>query len=61
MYKEVEKMLTVDEVAEILRVSIGTIYRWASDGRLPHIHLGRLLRFREDEVDNFHWQSVGEV
>lgn len=47
MAKTPEKLLTVDEVAEILQVSPITIYRRIQAGDLPAIKLGhRQLRIR---------------
>jgi excisionase family DNA binding protein len=39
------------EVAEILGVSTRTVQRWAADGRMPVVKMGRLLRFPRAEFD----------
>jgi len=39
-------MLTVKEVAERLRVSRFTVYRWIKDGRLKTIRSGGILTHR---------------
>lgn len=39
------RLLTADEVAEILRVSRQSVYCWADDGTLPCVRLGRTVRF----------------
>ena len=43
----------VGEAAEYLRVSKRTIYRWASEGRLPTYIIGerRHRRYRKDDLD----------
>jgi excisionase family DNA binding protein len=41
-----DPLLTVDEAAEYLRVSKGSIYQRVHKGELMPIRLGRLLRFR---------------
>jgi len=46
----VERLLTLQQVAEYLSVSPKTVRRWLSGKRLPHVRLGRVLRFRQDEV-----------
>jgi len=46
----VQSLLTVRDVAEILRVSISLIYKLAEANRLPHLKIGGLLRFDPDEL-----------
>lgn len=45
------EFLTVAEVAERLRVSAMTIYRWIEEGRLPAVQIGKQYRVREDHLD----------
>lgn len=42
--------LTVAEVAELMRVSTATVYRWIDAGQLPALQLGRRTTriFRDD-------------
>jgi excisionase family DNA binding protein len=40
-----EKLLTVPELATYLSVSQKTIYGWTESGYIPHIKVGRLVRF----------------
>ena len=44
-------LLTVDEVAEILRVPRSWIY--SHQDQLPTVRLGRYLRFRRSEIELF--------
>ncbi|MGH9759715.1 MAG: helix-turn-helix domain-containing protein [Blastocatellia bacterium] len=44
------KFLTVDEVAELLRVSRRSIYDWVSQGVIPHRKAGRRTIFLLDEI-----------
>jgi len=48
-----QRLLTVAEVAEQLRVSPWTIYRRAADGSLPSLRVGQAgpLRFTADAVE----------
>ena len=46
-------LLTVSEVAEIMRVSNMTVYRLIKSGQLPAIRVGKSYRIREDDVDRF--------
>ena len=55
-----EKLLNVDEVAEILGVAKATIYCWTCQNKIPHIKLTkRLLKFRENEI--IEWISQKSV
>lgn len=50
---QTEGLLTVKEVAELLRVPVSWVYdrtRKRSIDRLPGIRLGKYWRFRQDEV-----------
>ncbi|MFQ5742531.1 MAG: helix-turn-helix domain-containing protein [Acidobacteriota bacterium] len=40
------RLLTVAEVAELLRINKSTVYRMAKQGRLPATRVGRQWRFR---------------
>ncbi len=42
--------MTVDLVATYLRVPVDTVEAWCDDGGIPHIKLGRMLRFDVDEL-----------
>jgi len=48
---EIDTLLTIDDVAAMLRVSPKTIYNWAYRNLIPRIKIGRgLLRFRRDDI-----------
>jgi excisionase family DNA binding protein len=47
------RLLTVGEVAEQLSVSPHTLYKWFEQGRLGGVKVGRLVRFREEDIDAF--------
>jgi excisionase family DNA binding protein len=47
----VPQMLTVTEVADYLRVSETTIWRWCSTGRLPAFRVGRGWRVQRSELE----------
>lgn len=44
-------LLTVAEVAKVLRVSDETIHRWCREGRLQHVPNLPLKRFRRDYIE----------
>ena len=45
------RLLTVSEVADLLRINKSTVYRMAKQGRLPATRVGRQWRFRKDVLD----------
>lgn len=45
-----EKLLTVQDVAELLQLSIVKIYRMIRDGSLPSIKIDGARRFKPSEV-----------
>lgn len=48
-----DRLLTADEVAEILAVNVSWVREATRDGRLPHITLGRYRRYRAPEIEAF--------
>ncbi len=45
-----EKLLTPQEIADLLGIQMSTIYSWTHEEFVPFIKLGRLIRFRESDV-----------
>lgn len=48
-------LLTKEDVSEILGVSTGTLAVWRTTKRynLPYVKSGRLVRYREEDVEAF--------
>lgn len=46
-------LLTVTEVAAILRVSKMTVYRMVHSGEMPAVRVGRSFRVEQKDVDEF--------
>lgn len=46
-------VMTVEEAAHRIGVSPRTMRRLASQRRIRHVRIGRLVRLYEDDVDNF--------
>lgn len=44
------RLLTAAELAKELGASERQIYRWADDGHLPKVKLGRAVRFHEPTI-----------
>ena len=47
------RFLTVQEVADMLRVSSMTVYRLIKAGDLPAVRVGRSFRVRDTDVDGY--------
>jgi len=47
------KLLTVNEVASILRVSNMTVYRLVKSGQIPAIRVGKNYRIKESDVNKY--------
>jgi len=45
--------LTVPELAKYLKVSKVTVYRWLESKTVPCYRLGKLWRFKRDEIDKW--------
>lgn len=45
-----ERLMTVQEVAECARVSVRTVQREVTRGRLLDVHVGRSQRFHPEDV-----------
>jgi len=48
-----ERYFTVEEVAERLKVSHMTVYRWIKDGKLGDYKIGGEFRITERDVERF--------
>lgn len=48
-----DELLTPDEVCAYLKINKDWLYDQVEARRFPHIRLGRQLRFRRSELDDF--------
>ena len=46
-----KQYLDIVALGERLRIKRSTLYVWAEQGMIPHLKLGRLLRFDPDEIE----------
>jgi excisionase family DNA binding protein len=62
-HKQSERLWTAEQVAHYLSVSKSWVYRSATDGRLPSVRIGSVLRFLpasvEALVNNLHTAKGG--
>lgn len=54
-----DRWLSVDEIAEYLGISRDTVYTWLNTRDLPGHRIGRLWKFKRDEVDA--WVRAGNA
>jgi len=43
-------LLTPEEISKILNVKLSTIYKWTHMGTIPFIKIGKLIRFKEEDI-----------
>jgi excisionase family DNA binding protein len=58
--KNDNKIMTIDEVAEYLRLKPQTIYTWAQEKKIPAAKLGKEWRFRKSVIDKWFNQHIDE-
>ena len=54
-----DRWLSVDQVAVYLGVKRDTIYKWIARKKMPAHKVGRLWKFREQEIDE--WVRSGQA
>jgi len=47
------EFLTIQEVSEWLHIKPATLYAKVGGGEIPHYKVGRLLRFKREEIDRW--------
>jgi len=52
--------MTLEEVAEYLRVKPQTIYTWAQENKIPAAKIGREWRFRKTMIDKWFNDQMNE-
>jgi excisionase family DNA binding protein len=52
-----DSVLTIEELAEYLKLSKSTLYHFARDGKVPGVKVGRHWRFHRDAIDE--WMRKG--
>ena len=52
-----DRWLSVDEIAAYLGIKRDTVYKWIGDKNMPAHRVGRLWKFRKEEVDE--WVKSG--
>jgi excisionase family DNA binding protein len=47
------EFLNIQEVSQYLGIKAGTLYAMAESRAIPHYKIGRLIRFRKSEIDEW--------
>ena len=55
-----DKIMTLEEVAEYLRVKPQTIYTWAQEKKIPAAKLGKEWRFKKSMIDQWFNESMDD-
>ena len=60
----VSPVMTVEELADYLKMKVVTIYKHAQEGKLPGFKVGSKWRFKKDTIDEWiksqkGWRAVG--
>ena len=53
MAEKEDRWLSVEEICKYLGISNDTIYKWINDKTMPAHKVGRLWKFKKDEVDDW--------
>ena len=61
--KDINGMLTINEVAQLLNVHINTVRRWSNQGTLKTYRVGSRgdRRFRQEDIDNFLSEESNDI
>lgn len=52
-FEQFGNLMTIDEVADYLRVKKRTVYDWVKKGKIPAIKAVGLWRFRRERIDQW--------
>ena len=48
-----QRLIEIDELSSMLGVAKNTLYDWCAVRKIPHIKVGKFLRFSVPEIDNW--------
>ena len=54
-----DRWLSINEITKHLGISNDTVYKWIDKHGMPAHRMGRLWKFKKDEVD--HWVRAGDA
>jgi excisionase family DNA binding protein len=54
------ELITIKQLSALWNLPAGTLYNWVSQGRIPYVKLGRLLRFNVALLEEVRKSSTRE-
>jgi len=48
-----ERLLTIDQVSELLQIKKSTLYSWTFTRKIPFVKINGALRFKEKAINNW--------
>ncbi len=54
------ELLTVNETADILRVSTRTVYKFVKNGKIPSVRVGTAIRIPKEELEKLINKSLNK-
>jgi excisionase family DNA binding protein len=55
-----DEIMTMDELAEYLKISKSTLYKLAVESKIPGTKIGKRWRFHKDAIDEWVKQGPGQ-
>ena len=56
-----DEILTVEEMAQYLKVSRSTVWRWCNEGKVSAFKVGRGWRVHRSQLEKIMGQKIGKV
>jgi excisionase family DNA binding protein len=56
----ISDIMTLEEIAEYLKLKPQTIYTWAQEKKIPAAKLGKEWRFKKSIIDEWYLQQIDE-
>jgi len=49
----IRSLLTIQQAAQVTGISVPTLYKWVGQRKIPHIKLGRLVKFHPTKLEEW--------
>jgi excisionase family DNA binding protein len=46
-------LLTIQQAAQVTGIAVPTLYKWVGQRKIPHIKMGRLVKFDPGKLDEW--------
>jgi excisionase family DNA binding protein len=57
----IKRFYTIQEVSEYLGIEVSTLYAWVHTRQIPYYKIGRLVKFKVEEIEQWVNQRKVEV